>query len=85
MADVSGTESSDFLDASDGITDFDDLIEGLGGDDTILGVWAATRSTAVTASTPCITTIPLLRCSSAWFRVVSAARRMATSTSALKV
>ncbi len=37
MADVSGTESSDFLDASDGITDFDDLIEGLGGDDTILG------------------------------------------------
>jgi len=38
MANVVGTSGSDVLDASDGVTDGDDVISGLGGNDTISGL-----------------------------------------------
>jgi Ca2+-binding RTX toxin-like protein len=38
MANVTGTESGDFLDGSDGVTDDADFIEGLGNNDTIYGL-----------------------------------------------
>jgi Ca2+-binding RTX toxin-like protein len=38
MADVTGTQDSDILDAADGVTEGNDFILGLGGDDTIFGL-----------------------------------------------
>jgi Ca2+-binding RTX toxin-like protein len=37
MANVTGTESGDFIDGADGVTNDADFIEGLGGNDTIYG------------------------------------------------
>src|SRR5262245_18618816 len=41
MANITGTDNADWIDQTDGVTDQDDTVEGLGGNDTLFGLGGA--------------------------------------------